>query len=317
MAMISLQDVTWGFADPPLLEKISLQIEKGERICLLGRNGVGKSTLLKILAGEILPDKGTVVRQQGVTIAALKQEVPAGFGGTIFEAIAEGHGEKGRALSEYHKISNNSGEEKFAEAPYSKLQHRLDSLDGWGLLHQIETVLSRLQLDPNLSFSGLSAGMKRRVLFARALSDKPDILLLDEPTNHLDIDTILWMEAFILQHVKTLLFVTHDREFMKKIAGRIIELDRGRLTSYAFGYEAYVNTREAAIEEEDRQNGVFDKKLAKEEVWIRQGIKAKGQESRTCQGSEKNAGDVSIPQAKNRRCKDCVAGSGKDREACH
>jgi ABC transport system ATP-binding/permease protein len=275
MALISLQDVTWGFAEPPLLENISLQIEKGERICMVGRNGVGKSTLLKILAGEILPDKGTIAKQQGLTIAALKQEVPAGFNGTIFEVIAESLGEKGRALSEYHKISRDSSGDRIAEAAHSKLQQRLDALDGWGLLHQIETVLSRLQLDPNLSFTGLSAGLKRRVLFARSLSEKPDILLLDEPTNHLDIDTILWMEAFILQHVKTLLFVSHDREFMKKIAGRIIELDRGRLTSYACDYKAYVKRSDAAIEEENRQNGVFDKKLAKEETWIRQGLKAR------------------------------------------
>jgi ABC transport system ATP-binding/permease protein len=231
-----MRDVCWGFGDAPLLDNVNLQIEKGQRICLLGRNGVGKSSMLKLLCGAILPDSGDIRRQQGVTIAALEQEVPSGFGGTVFEAVALGLGEKG---------------------------------------YVIESVLSRTGLDPESRFADLSAGMKRRTLFARALAREPDLLLLDEPTNHLDIDAIIWMEEYILRHVKTLLFITHDRAFLKRIATRILELDRGRLTSYDCGYDTYLERREAALESEEQQNRIFDKKLSREEAWIRQGIKAR------------------------------------------
>ena len=275
MALISLQDVTWGFAEPPLLDNISLQIEKGERICLVGRNGVGKSTLLKILAGSMPPDKGSVVTQQGIRIAALAQTVPNGQSQTVFEVIARRMGEKGRAVSDYHKASTRLGDGIVGDGALSALHQRVDALDGWRLIHQIEQMLSRLQLEPDAIFSDLSAGMKRKALFAGAFADMPDVLLLDEPTNHLDIDTILWMESFLLQHAKTLLFVTHDREFVKKLAGRIIELDRGRTTSYACNYDTYLQRREAVLQEEARQQQVFDKKLAREEAWIRQGIKAR------------------------------------------
>jgi ABC transport system ATP-binding/permease protein len=242
MALIGVRDLCWGFSKPPLLENITFQIEKGERLCLLGRNGEGKSTLLKLLNGEILPDSGEIWRQQGLTVAALDQVVPREFEGTIFEVVADGLGPKGPALAETRRI---------------------------------ETILSRTHLSPGSKFVDLSAGMKRRALFARALALEPDILLLDEPTNHLDIETILWMEAFILRYVKTLLFVTHDRAFLKKIATRVLELDRGRLFSYDCDYGTYLERRQAALEAEENQNGLFDKKLSQEEAWIRQGIKAR------------------------------------------
>jgi ATP-binding cassette subfamily F protein uup len=229
-------NVCWGFGDSPLLDNVNLEIEKGQRICLLGRNGVGKSSMLKLLCGAILPDSGDIRRQQGVTIASMEQEVPSGFGDTIFKAVALGLGEKG---------------------------------------NEIESVLSRTGLDPESRFADLSAGMKRRTLFARALAREPDLLLLDEPTNHLDIDAIIWMEEYILRHVKTLLFITHDRSFLKRIATRILELDRGRLTSYDCDYDTYLKRREAALEAAEQQNRVFDKKLSREEVWIRQGVKAR------------------------------------------
>jgi len=277
MALIGMRDVCWEFGDPLLLEKVMFQIAKGERVCLTGRNGVGKSTLLKLLAGEILPDSGDVWRQQGATVAVLEQDVPTGFDGTIFDVVAEGLGTKGRALAEHNRICrqletvNTPGLVKRRD----ELQNRLNSDNGWELLRQVESILSRTGLDPEKKFADLSAGMKRRTLFSRALAGQPDILLLDEPTNHLDIDSIIWMEEFILRNVTTLLFITHDRAFLKNIANRIMELDRGSLVSYNCGYEIYLERREAALEAEESRDRVFDKKLSKEETWVRQGIKAR------------------------------------------
>jgi ATP-binding cassette subfamily F protein uup len=277
MAIVGMRDVSWGFGGLPLLDNITLQIEKGDRICIVGRNGVGKSTMLKLIGGELIPDSGDVWRQQGITVAALEQDVPPGFDGTIFEAVAEGLGETGKALAEHHRISRRSEADTNPESAKRRdeLQHMLDSGGGWALLNQIENVLSRTRLNPEDMFAGLSAGMKRRTLFARALASNPDLLLLDEPTNHLDIDTIIWMESYILRHVKTLLFVTHDRAFLKNIAHGIMELDRGRLISYDCSYETYLKRRQAALEAEEKQNEVFDKKLSQEEAWIRKGIKAR------------------------------------------
>ncbi len=273
MALIGVRDLCWGFSKPPLLENITFQIEKGERLCLLGRNGEGKSTLLKLLNGEILPDSGEIWRQQGLTVAALDQVVPREFEGTIFEVVADGLGPKGPALAEYRRIG-----QRLEAGGISRLPEKRDEpqVEDWeALSRRIETILSRTHLPPGSKFADLSAGMKRRTLFARALALEPDILLLDEPTNHLDIETILWMEAFILRYVKTLLFVTHDRAFLKNIATRVLELDRGRLFSYDCGYGIYLERRQAVLEAEEKQNGLLDKKLSQEEAWIRQGIKAR------------------------------------------
>jgi ATP-binding cassette subfamily F protein uup len=277
MALIGMRDVCWGFAEAPLLENVNFQIEKGERVCLVGRNGVGKSTLLKLLGGAMQPDSGDIWRRQGTRVAALEQEVPTGLDGTIFDVVAGSLGETGRALAEHSRICKitEAGENPRLAKRRDELQRMLDAGNGWELLTRIENTLSRTGLDPESRFTDLSAGLKRRTLFARALAGKPDLLLLDEPTNHLDIDTIIWMEEFILRHVKTLLFITHDRAFLKKIAGRILELDRGRLVSYDCDYPTYLKRRQAALEIEETQNRVFDKKLSKEEAWIRKGIKAR------------------------------------------
>jgi len=277
MALIGMRDVCWGFDESPLLENVTFQIEKGERVCVVGRNGVGKSTLLKLLGGEMAPDSGDIWRHQGISVATLEQDVPAGFDGTIFDVVAEGLGETGRALAEHSRICRHIGTGENAQLAKRRdeLQHMLDAGDEWALLTRVENILSRTRLDPESRFADLSAGLKRRTLFARALARKPDILLLDEPTNHLDIDTIIWMEAFILRYVKTLLFITHDRTFLKAIASRIIELDRGRLVSYDCDYTTYLKRRQAALEIEETQNRVFDKKLSQEETWIRKGIKAR------------------------------------------
>ena len=277
MALIGMRDVCWGFDEAPLLENVNFQIEKGERVCLVGRNGVGKSTLLKLLGGAMHPDSGDIWHRQGVSVAALEQDVPAGFDGTIFDVVAEGLGETGRALAEHSRICKipEAGDTPRLAKRRDELQHMLDTGGGWELLTRVENTLSRTGLDPESRFADLSAGLKRRSLFARALAGKPDLLLLDEPTNHLDIDTIIWMEEFILRRVKTLLFITHDRAFLKKIAGRILELDRGCLVSYDCDYSTYLKRRQAALEIEETQNRVFDKKLSKEEAWIRKGIKAR------------------------------------------
>ncbi len=277
MALIGMRDVRWGFGDPALLDGISFQIEKGERVCLLGRNGVGKSSLFRLLTRQMAPDSGEVWGQPGVTVTALEQEVPPGCGGTIFEVVAQGLGPNGRALAEYHQLCHSEKAEGRGQnaSRRDELQHTLDSRDGWALQQSIDSILSRMGLDPQRPFDDLSAGMKRRTLFARALALSPDVLLLDEPTNHLDIESIVWMEAFIMRNVPTLLFISHDRAFQRRIATRIMELDRGSLSSYACDYDTYLQRRGAGLEVEVRHQEKFDKKLSQEEAWIRQGIKAR------------------------------------------
>jgi ATP-binding cassette subfamily F protein uup len=277
MALISLKDVTLTFEGPPLLDRVNLQIRKGERICLLGRNGTGKTTLLKLINEDLEPDKGNIVRHQGVTTARLAQEVPRSITGPVFDVVLGGLGKRGELPTEYHHLSVRLAEEG-SEAlmkELDRLQKRLDAEDGWEIHRQAETVITRMKLDPEAEFGVLSAGLKRRVLLARALVCKPDIILLDEPTNHLDIDAITWLEEFLMRYEGTLLFVTHDRMLVKKLSTRIIELDRGRLFNWECSYETYLERKEAMLEAEKEQRVVFDKKLAKEEEWIRQGIKAR------------------------------------------
>ena len=277
MALITLRDVSWGLGGAPLIENASLQIEEGQRICLLGRNGAGKSTLLRLIDGTLPADCGDIWRQQGLRTSVLDQEVPTDVTGTIYEVVARGFGKLGQSLARYHRLmaASESAHGSDQSAELEQLQHRLDTEDGWSLSQRIDQALSRLNLDPALRFSNLSAGMKRRVLFCSAIAGSPDLLLLDEPTNHLDIETIGWMEDYILRFVKTALFVSHDRAFSKRIANRILELDCGRLRLYACDYATYLKRRQADEQSEEQQNRRFDKKLSQEESWIRQGIKAR------------------------------------------
>lgn len=276
MALLSLKQVTVSFGGPNLLNKIDFQLNRGERVCLVGRNGAGKSTLMKLIAGEIKEDGGEVA-SQGLKIARLEQEVPAGTEGSVFDVVAQGLGELAPILSAYHdvihRLETDHSEKVLAEL--EKAQHKLEAVDGWSFEQRVETTLSRLSLDPDIDFSGLSGGMKRRVLLAQALVKDPDILLLDEPTNHLDISSITWLEEFLKGYEGTVLFITHDRTFLQALATRIVQLDRGQLTSFPGDYANFLVRREAMLEEEAQQNALFDKKLAQEEVWIRQGIKAR------------------------------------------
>lgn len=277
MALIGMQGVSWGFGGTPLFEDINLQIEKGERVCLLGRNGLGKSTLLGIFTGEIVPDSGEVWKSPGIKISYLAQDVPAGQCDRVFDIVASGHGDLGQSIIGYRAATENPeyNSKTTAEEHVRLLQHELDEKGGWALLNRTEKLLSLAGLDPEADFSNLSAGMKRRVLFVRAVVSEPDLLLLDEPTNHLDMQSISWMEDFILQNIKTLVFVTHDRAFLKRIATRIVELDMGRVVSYSCDYSTYIQRRQAFYAAEEKSQAEFDKKLSAEEAWLRQGVKAR------------------------------------------
>ena len=276
MALINLRNISLAFGGPPLLEDISLRIDKGERICLLGRNGSGKSTLLKVIAGEIQEDAGIIDRQQGLRVARLEQDVPRNLQGTIYEVTAQGLAETGALLVRYHDLSRRADNgEAGLDRLLAEIHQKLESCDGWSHQQRIEQVLSRLKLPADLPVSSLSGGILRRVLLARALAVDPEILLLDEPTNHLDIESITWLEDFLQRHHLTLVFVTHDRAFLRSLATRIIEIDRGRLFDFACDYDTFLQRKDELLNAEAQEHARFDKKLAVEEVWIRKGIKAR------------------------------------------
>lgn len=279
MALLSLKQITVSYGGPNLLDGVDLQLERGERVCLVGRNGAGKSTLMKLIAGEIHADSGEMVGQQSIKIARLEQEVPIGTDGSVFDVVAQGLGDIAPLLVNYHHILHQlETDMDNAEALLKKLeqaQHKLEAADGWTVEQRVETVISKLSLNADADFNSLSGGMKRRVLLAQALVKAPDILLLDEPTNHLDIASIAWLEEFLKSYGGTLLFITHDRTFLQALATRIIQLDRGRLSSFPGDYANYLQKREEMLAAEAEQNAQFDKKLAQEETWIRQGIKAR------------------------------------------
>jgi ATP-binding cassette subfamily F protein uup len=278
MPLLRLNDISLSFGGTRLLDAVALQIEAGERIGLVGRNGSGKSTLMKLLAGQLAPDAGTIVRSGDVGVALLPQEVPDGLEGRVYDVIASGYQEHLELLREYHELtfqigrdSNNAG----LLGALEQVQHRIETSGAWQYHQRVETMIARTDLDEHAEFRLLSAGMKRRVFLARALVSDPDVLLLDEPTNHLDITTILWLEDFLLKYEKAFMFVTHDRAFLARLATRIVEIDRGRLLSFACDYGTYLERRQALLEAEEKQRHDFNKKLAKEETWIRQGVRAR------------------------------------------
>ncbi len=277
MALISLQDITLAYGGPPLFDHMDLQLEEGERVALLGRNGVGKTTLMKVMAGHLQPDSGKVVYQKGVRVTHLPQEVPSGISGNVFDLVLSGLGDRVRLLSDYrhvnHRLQTEYSEQLMRQL--DALQAEMDHTQGWETNREIEEVISHVKLDPESQFEELSGGQKKRALLAQALVLKPEILLLDEPTNHLDIESIDWLEGFLKGYPGTLFFVTHDRTFMTHLATRIVELDRGRLFSWACDYPTFLERKQMALDAEEAERARFEKKLEKEEIWIRQGIKAR------------------------------------------
>ncbi len=254
MALITLRELSIGFRGPPLLDKVSCQIEPGQRIGLLGRNGAGKTTLLRMLTGEVTPDAGEIAFAPGCVVSILGQDVPQDLQGSVASIV-------------------EAGAERIGEMrPNSNTRIHPDDHDrAWKLQHRVDRILSRMELDPLAAFELQSSGMKRRVLLARALACEPDLLLLDEPTNHLDIDAIDWLETFLgsSRWKSTLIFVTHDRMFLRRLATRILEIDRGRLFDWSCDYDTFLSRKEAALAAEEKQDALFDRKLAEEERWIR------------------------------------------------
>jgi ATP-binding cassette subfamily F protein uup len=275
MPLIRFDRLSISFGRHALLEQASFQIDAGERVCLIGRNGAGKSTLLKLVAGEVAPDAGEIWRQPGLAIARVSQDLPADEDASVFDVVAAGLADVGRLLAEFHHVSHRVGDDASLLKRMEALQHEIDACDGWTLGQRVDQMLARLELPADTRIGALSGGWRRRVALAQALVSDPDLLLLDEPTNHLDIEVIQWLEEQLLELRGGVLFVTHDRALLRRLATRIVELDRGVLTSWAGDYPTFLAKKAAALEEEARHAALFDKKLAQEEIWIRQGIKAR------------------------------------------
>ena len=277
MALVTLQDIYLSYGQPALIDGINLSIERGERVCLIGRNGAGKSTLLNILTGNIIADDGVVKYTDGVKIAQLEQAVPTDTEGSVFEVIAQGLGKEGELAQNYYRLST-----EVASAPNKKnmteleaCQAELDLVDGWDVNSRVEAIITKMGLNANTDIADLSGGYKRRVLLARALVSEPDLLVLDEPTNHLDIEAIQWLESFLKKWEAALLFISHDRQFMDNLATRFIEIDRGKGMEFNCNYNTYLKRKKEMLETEDKHNALFDKRLSQEEAWIREGIKAR------------------------------------------
>jgi len=275
MPLLSFDRVSISFGRHALLDEATFQIDAGERVCLIGRNGAGKSTLLKIVHGEVMTDAGEVWRQPGLSIARLSQDLPGDDGASVYDIVAMGLAGVGRLLAEFHHVSHAVAEDASLMKRMEVLQHEIDACNGWTLGQRVDDMLARLELPADTCIAGLSGGWRRRVALAQALVSNPDLLLLDEPTNHLDIELIQWLEEQLVELRGGVLFVTHDRALLTRLATRIVEIDRGVLTSWACNYPTFLVKKAAALEEEARHAALFDKKLAQEEAWIRQGIKAR------------------------------------------
>ena len=277
MALLNLSNAYLGFGDFPLLDHTELHIEPNERVCLVGRNGAGKSTLMKVLAGEVQLDDGKLIFEKDIVVARLEQDPPRHIQETVFEYVAEGIAHLSDLLKQYHHISQQMLTDYSDEllAKLSQVQAQLEHNNGWQFENRIQDTLKLLELDPDKKLCELSGGWVRRAALARALVANPDILLLDEPTNHLDVEAITWLEDLLLNFKGSIIFISHDRSFIRKMATRIVDLDRGKLVSYPSNYDLYLETKAEDLRVEALQNELFDKKLAQEEVWIRQGIKAR------------------------------------------
>ncbi len=274
MPLLTLDRVCLAFGLQPLLDHVSLAIQEGEKIALVGRNGEGKSTLLRILAGALIPDSGEIIRQDGLVTGFLDQQLPEPTVETVYDVIASGLPHCAALLAEYHALAHA----EMTDAAITRLSHlhqALDNADAWSLGQRVDQVISRLDLDPDALMKDLSGGWRRRVLLGRALVSQPQLLLLDEPTNHLDIPAIEWLEDFIAGYRGTIVVVTHDRRFLGHVVNRVVELDRGKVFSLTGSYDNYLANREKRLEDEARAEALFDRRLAEEEIWIRQGIKAR------------------------------------------
>ncbi|SHG79958.1 ATP-binding cassette, subfamily F, uup [Hydrocarboniphaga daqingensis] len=268
--LLTLRDVSLNLGSTVLLDHAAFSIDKGERVAIIGRNGAGKSTLMKVIDGVVAIDSGEIVRAQSLRIARLVQDVPAGTDGSVFQVIAQGLGTAGALLARYHELL---AAERYDEL--GDVQSKLEAVDGWTLDQRVSETISRLDLPGEAIFSSLSGGLKRRVLLGQALVQQPDLLLLDEPTNHLDVESIAWLEEFLVGYPGAILFVTHDRAFLQRLATRILELDRGWLTSWPGDYDNYLRRKEERLHAESQERALFDKRLAQEEAWIRKGVEAR------------------------------------------
>lgn len=277
MALISLKDVSLAFGGPLLFDGMSLQMEPGERVALLGRNGVGKTTLMRVMAGSVELDSGEVIYQKGINVTHLPQEVPMDLSGNVFDIVLSGLGARAQVVADYHHVSHQleTDQSESLLRKLGQLQEKMDQDNGWEIDRQVEQVMSQMKVDEHWNFEELSGGQKRRVLLAKALVLSPEVLLLDEPTNHLDIESINWLEGFLKNYPGTIIFVTHDRMFMSHLATKIVELDRGKLYSWTCDYKTFLERKQAALEVEATQRQEFAKKLSQEEAWIRKGIKAR------------------------------------------
>jgi len=277
MSLVALDGVTLAFGHEPLLDDVTLRIDRGERVSVLGRTGAGESTLLRILSGEQKPDTGSVSKEPGLSAARLEQDVPISTNRTVFDVVADGLGELSDLVAAYHRAAVQIAD---ASTPVllerlGRLQHELEERDAWRIEQRVELVLSRLMLPSDVRVDTLSGGWKRRVLLARALVAQPDVLLLDEPTNHLDFDAIGWLEDFLTTYPGAVVFVTHDRAFLQRVATRIVEIDRGRLTSWPGDYATFRRKKDEWLANDAVRQEKFDKRLADEEAWLRRGVKAR------------------------------------------
>jgi len=316
MPLLRLDSISHAYGHIPLLSQVGFQIDAGERVCLVGRNGTGKTTLFRIMNGGTLADDGEIWRADSLRVGHLEQEMPPDTDQTVFEVVASGTGELGRLLADYHNFTR--GEHlgnRESLALLAGLQAKIESLGGWNVNQRVETVLTRLKLPEDKRLADCSGGTRRQVMLARALASEPDLLLLDEPTNHLDINAINWLEKYLLNYRGAVMFITHDRTFVRRLATRIVELDRGKLISFPGDFDRYLQKKDELLEIEERAAAKFDKKLAEEEVWIRKGVRARRTRNegrvRALQALRKEKADRLDAQGKARFSLDAGGSSGK------